>query len=123
MARLRLMVCVYLIGFTLGLTGLKADTITKVLDESSIYKELLATKSISQLEVSPDKKHLLLVYSQPQVFSSDEDTTSQWTPITFVKNEYQSEKSHTVTFPQDVSIISPIWSPNSQGVSYLKTIA
>ncbi|MBY0292285.1 MAG: hypothetical protein K2W92_03255, partial [Alphaproteobacteria bacterium] len=70
-------------------------------------------------EVSPDKKHLLLVYSQPQVSSSDEETTSQWSAITFVKNDYQSENNHTVTFPQDVSIISPIWSPDSQWVSYL----
>ncbi len=119
MTRLRFMACIYLIGFTLGLTGLKADTVTKALDENSVYKELLATKSISQLEISPDKKHLLLVYSQPQVSSSDQETTSQWSTITLVKNDYQSENNHTVTFPQDVSIISPVWSPNSQWVSYL----
>ena len=114
------MACAYLIGMTLGLTGLlKADTAVKPVDANSVYTELLATKSISQLEASPDKKHLLLVYSQPQVSSSDGETTSQWTATTFVKNDYQTEKSHTVTFPNDVSIISPIWSPDSQWVSYL----
>ncbi|MDP3443457.1 MAG: hypothetical protein Q8T08_11425, partial [Ignavibacteria bacterium] len=120
MTRLRFMTCAYLIGIIIGLTDLlKADNAAKAADENRVYQELLATKNISQLEVSPDKKHLLLVYSQPQVSSSGEDTTSQWVPITFVKNDYQSEKSHTVTFPQDVSIISPLWSPDSQWVSYL----
>ncbi|MDP3445818.1 MAG: hypothetical protein Q8T08_23405, partial [Ignavibacteria bacterium] len=100
MRRLRFMACAYLIGMTLGLTDLlKAESAVKPVDENSVYTELLATKSISQLEVSPDKKHLLLVYSQPQISSSDGETTSQWTATTFVKNDYQTEKGHIVTFP------------------------
>ncbi|MBP6952148.1 MAG: S9 family peptidase [Alphaproteobacteria bacterium] len=119
MTCLRFMVCTSLIGIILGLTDLKADTVTNTLDKNPVYKELLATKNISQLEVSPNKKHLLMAYSQPQIFSFDQETSSQWFKVISVKNNYHSEKNHTVNFPQDVLVFSPMWSPNSQWVSYL----
>lgn len=86
-------------------------------DES--YKELLNTKDIIALELSPDNHHFLLTYAIPKVYDSKEGIRGQWQSVTLVKNDYKSAKSHTVTFPEDKEIYLATWIPNSQNISYL----
>ncbi len=85
----------------------------------AVQKQLWATRSISQIQLSPDNKNLLLVYSFPREFVSEGKKMSEWATKIVIRNHYASEKSHDVEFSSEEKIFSPDWTRDSQGVSYL----
>ncbi|MBX9620642.1 MAG: prolyl oligopeptidase family serine peptidase [Alphaproteobacteria bacterium] len=105
--------------FILGGMEIHAEPSANSFYQDESYKELLNTKDIIALELSPDNHHVLLTYATPQVYDSKEGILSQWQLVTLVKNDYKSAKSHTVTFPEDKGIDLATWIPNSQNISYL----
>jgi dipeptidyl aminopeptidase/acylaminoacyl peptidase len=105
--------------FILGGMEIHAEPSANSFYQDESYKELLDTKDIIALELSPDNHHVLLTYATPQVYDSKEGIRGQWQSVTLVKNNYKSAKSHTVTFPEDKEIYFAGWIPNSQNISYL----
>lgn len=97
----------------------RAESSANSFYEDESYKELLNTKDIVTLELSPDNHHFLLTYAIPKVYGSKEGMRGQWQLITLVRNDYKSTKSHTVTFPENREIYLATWIPNSQNISYL----
>jgi hypothetical protein len=102
-----------LLWFVLYGTVTNAEISSNTFYKDPSYKELLNTKNITALELSPDKRHLLLIYTAPHISESKEGSGSQWRSVTLVKNNHNSEKSHTVKFPDDRRFDIVTWIPDS----------
>lgn len=100
-------------------SSLHAEIQAKDFSPNTIQKQLLATRYISLIELSPDNKHLVLLYTHPNIFSSPQEQSSQWENRVAVKNNYASEKAHEVEFQTKGVVSSPGWTVDSKWISYI----
>lgn len=120
MAYLRLRDCIVLIGLSLGITCINAEGPTKKIPQTEgVDKHLWETKNILSVEVSPDNKHVFVLYSTPQVSFSADGKISGWIPSFLIRSNYKEPSASDGRAYDIDSIALPMWTPDSQGVSYL----
>jgi dipeptidyl aminopeptidase/acylaminoacyl peptidase len=119
MKNIKIKAVIIISWLVLGGTDIHAESSANSFYEDESYKELLNTKDIVTLELSPDNHHFLLTYAIPKVYDSNQGIRGQCQLVTLVKNDYKSAKNHIVKFPEDKEIYFAGWIPNSQNISYL----
>lgn len=112
----KLVCCLWLFA---SFSVLKANSDVDTITQDKIYEQLLATRFLSNIDLSPNDKHLLLTYTKPQLSSNTEGTTSQWSNLFIIKNNYKSKDSIKVELPNDKVSALPSWIPNTEKISYL----
>lgn len=115
--RVFLRTCFILLG--VGVIHTHAEEKEKTASLSMVQKQLLATRYISLVELSPDKKNLLLMYKTPQISLSKDILNSKWVNTLAIKCNYDSEKALTTEFSVKNPIYSPTWTVDSKWVSYI----
>lgn len=119
MAFIRIFLLTSLVVFGVGMIHAHAKDKEKSTSLNVVTQQLLATRYLSLVELSPDKKNLLFMYRTPQISLSKDSLNSKWETTLAVKNNYDSEKALTTEFSVKNPVYSPTWTMDSKWVSYI----